>query len=68
MGMSSGSFFVRKDAFVIIDLDTDVVTVVVDGVKATLKPMGPSLGCPEGLACSEFRTALVTRITSEYIS
>lgn len=39
-----GSFFVRNDALVIIDLDT--VTVVVAGVRATLIPIGPSLGCP----------------------
>jgi hypothetical protein len=41
---SPGSFFVRNDAFVIIDFDT--VTTVVDGVKATEMPIGPSLGCP----------------------
>lgn len=39
---SPGSFFVRNDAFVIIDFDT--VTTVVDGVKATEIPIGPSLG------------------------
>lgn len=37
-----GSFFVRNDAFVIIDFET--VTVDVAGVRATLKPIGPSLG------------------------
>lgn len=37
-----GSFFVRNDALVIMDLET--VTVVVAGVKATLIPIGPSLG------------------------
>lgn len=37
-----GNFFVRNDAFVIIDLET--VTVVVAGVNATLMPIGPSLG------------------------
>lgn len=42
-----GSFFVRNDAFVIIDLDT--VTVVVAGVRATLMPIGPSLGWPGGV-------------------
>lgn len=41
---SPGSFFVRNEAFVIIDLDT--VTVVVAGVNATLMPIGPSLGWP----------------------
>lgn len=39
-----GNFFVLNDAFVIIDFET--VTVVVTGVKATLIPIGPSLGCP----------------------
>lgn len=39
---SPGSFFVRNDAFVIIDFDT--VTVDVAGVSATLMPIGPSLG------------------------
>lgn len=42
---SPGNFFVLNDAFVIIDLDT--VTVCVDGVSATLIPMGPSLGWPK---------------------
>lgn len=37
-----GSFFVRNDAFVIIDFET--VTVDVTGVRATLNPIGPSLG------------------------
>lgn len=37
-----GNFFVRNDAFVIMDLDT--VTTVVAGVKATEIPIGPSLG------------------------
>lgn len=37
-----GSFLVLKEAFVIIDFET--VTVVVAGVKATLIPIGPSLG------------------------
>lgn len=41
---SPGNFFVRKDALVIIDLDT--VTVCVDGVSATLMPIGPSHGWP----------------------
>lgn len=36
-----GNFFVRKDAFVIINL-LIVVTVVVAGVNATLMPIGPS--------------------------
>lgn len=39
-----GSFLVRNEAFVIIDFDT--VTVVVTGVRATLMPIGPSLGWP----------------------
>lgn len=39
---SPGSFFVLNDALVIMDFDT--VTVVVDGVKATEMPIGPSLG------------------------
>lgn len=42
--ISPGSFFALKEAFVIMDLDT--VTVVVAGVRATLMPMGPSLGWP----------------------
>lgn len=42
---SPGNFFVLNDAFVIIDLDT--VTVCVDGVSATLIPIGPSLGWPK---------------------
>uniref|UniRef100_A0A2M3ZT15 Putative secreted peptide n=1 Tax=Anopheles braziliensis TaxID=58242 RepID=A0A2M3ZT15_9DIPT len=63
---SSGNFFVLKDAFVIIDFDT--VTVVVAGVSATLIPIGPSLGCPDGFACSELRIAFVTSITSGSIS
>lgn len=37
-----GSFFVLNEALVIMDLET--VTVVVDGVKATEMPIGPSLG------------------------
>lgn len=41
---SPGSFLVRNDAFVIIDLD--MVTVVVAGDNATLIPIGPSNGCP----------------------
>jgi hypothetical protein len=40
-----GSFLVRNDALVIIDFET-VVTVVVAGDKATLIPIGPSLGWP----------------------
>lgn len=40
-----GSFLVLNDALVIMDLET--VTVVVDGVKATEIPIGPSLGWPE---------------------
>lgn len=39
---SPGNFFVRNDAFVIIDFDT--VTTVVAGVNATEIPIGPSLG------------------------
>lgn len=38
-----GNFLVRNDAFVIIDLEMETV----DGVMATLMPMGPSHGCPE---------------------
>lgn len=40
-----GSFLVRKEALVIIDFET-VVTVVIAGDKATLIPIGPSLGWP----------------------
>lgn len=40
-----GNFFVRKDAFVIIDFD--IVTVVVAGDSATLIPIGPSHGWPK---------------------
>jgi hypothetical protein len=40
-----GSFLVRNEALVIIDFET-VVTVVVAGDKATLIPIGPSLGWP----------------------
>lgn len=40
-----GSFLVRNEALVIIDFKT-VVTVVVAGDKATLIPIGPSLGWP----------------------
>lgn len=43
-GNLPGSFFVRNDAFVIIDFDT--VTTVVAGVSATDIPIGPSLGWP----------------------
>ena len=39
-----GSFFVLNDAFVTIDFE--MVTVAVAGVKATLMPIGPSLGWP----------------------
>lgn len=39
-----GSFLALNEAFVIILLDT--VTVVCDGVSATLIPIGPSLGWP----------------------
>jgi hypothetical protein len=42
---SPGSFLVRNDALVIMDLD--IVTVVVAGDNATLIPIGPSQGCPE---------------------
>jgi hypothetical protein len=42
---SPGSFFVLNDALVIMDFDT--VTVVVDGVRATEIPIGPSLGWPK---------------------
>ena len=52
-----GNFFARKEAFVIA-LDT-VVTIVV-GERATLIPIGPSEGCPDGLTFKEFRIALVT--------
>lgn len=38
-----GSFLVRNDAFVIIDLEMEAV----DGVMATLIPIGPSHGWPE---------------------
>jgi hypothetical protein len=41
-----GSFLVRNEALVIIDFET-VVTVVIAGDKATLIPIGPSLGWPE---------------------
>lgn len=37
-----GNFLVRNEALVIIDFD--IVTVVVAGDKATLMPMGPSMG------------------------
>lgn len=37
-----GNFLVLKDAFVIIDLEMETV----DGVMATLMPMGPSHGWP----------------------
>jgi hypothetical protein len=40
-----GSFLVRNEALVIIDFAT-VVTVVTAGDKATLIPIGPSLGWP----------------------
>lgn len=40
-----GSFLVRNEALVIIDFET-VVTVVIAGDKATLIPIGPSLGWP----------------------
>lgn len=39
---SPGNFLVRNEALVIIDFET--VTTVVDGVRATEIPMGPSLG------------------------
>lgn len=38
-----GNFLVLKDAFVIIDLEMETV----DGVMATLMPIGPSHGWPE---------------------
>ena len=37
-----GSFLVRNEAFVMNDLDKGAV--LVDGVNATLIPIGPSLG------------------------
>jgi hypothetical protein len=40
-----GSFLVRNEALVVIDFET-VVTVVVSGDKATVIPIGPSLGWP----------------------
>jgi hypothetical protein len=40
-----GSFLVRNEALVIIDFET-VVTVVIAGDKATLIPIGLSLGWP----------------------
>lgn len=39
---SPGNFLVLNEALVIIDFDT--VTTVVDGVRATEIPIGPSLG------------------------
>lgn len=38
-----GNFLVLKDALVIIDLEMETV----DGVMATLMPIGPSHGWPE---------------------
>lgn len=53
-----GSFLALKDALVIACLENDGLLVV--GERAMLMPIGPSMGCPDGLYISEFLMALVT--------
>lgn len=52
-----GNFFARKEALVIA-LETVLTTVV--GESATLIPIGPSDGWPDGLTFKEFLIAFVT--------
>lgn len=63
MKYKPGNFFARKEAFVMA-LVTVLTTAV--GERATLIPIGPSEGWPEGLTFREFRIAFVTCNTSSH--